>query len=188
MHRIRDRCISYLTWSRRADSWNRIGLSLICAQRRMFCKSDFCSILSLIVFSWTTFDLAWGQLIRPVYVYEGLIKSIHDYFNNTCIILLHNNPNPIETQGENRMRKQNIAPIKMIWHASAIDSLYILKSRALQDSRKANTCWFFRNTWVWLITYAPLSWIFICSAHEWAFKEKRDLPFFCNQYYLIIEH
>jgi len=95
----------------------------------MFCKPDFCSILSLIVFLWATFDLAWGQLIRPVYVYEGLIKSIHDYFNNTCIILLHNNPNPIETQGENRMRKQNIVPIEMIWHTSQIDSLYIKISR-----------------------------------------------------------
>lgn len=46
------------------------------------------------------FDLVWGQLIRPIYVYEGLIRDIHTYFNNTCIILLHSNPNPIETQGE----------------------------------------------------------------------------------------
>nr|XP_012222289.1 PREDICTED: uncharacterized protein LOC105672139 [Linepithema humile] len=45
------------------------------------------------------FEFTRGQLIRPVYVYEGLIKSIHDYFNNTCILLLHTNPNPIETQG-----------------------------------------------------------------------------------------
>ncbi|EFN82107.1 Glutamate receptor delta-1 subunit [Harpegnathos saltator] len=40
-----------------------------------------------------------NQLIRPFNVYEGLIKDIRDYFNNTCIILLHANPNPIETQG-----------------------------------------------------------------------------------------
>lgn len=53
------------------------------------------------------FECARGQsLIRPVYIYEGLIKSIHDYFNNTCIILLHANPNPIETQGENRMNSR----------------------------------------------------------------------------------
>ncbi|XP_011693318.1 PREDICTED: glutamate receptor ionotropic, delta-1-like isoform X2 [Wasmannia auropunctata] len=69
-------------------------------RRRMFCKLDLCSILGLIVVAWMTLNLAWAdQLIRPVYVYEGLIKSIRDYFNNTCIILLHNNPNPIETQG-----------------------------------------------------------------------------------------
>ncbi|KAL0119313.1 hypothetical protein PUN28_009707 [Cardiocondyla obscurior] len=55
-------------------------------------------MLSLIVCTWTA-HFARGQLIRPVYVYEGLIKGIHDYFNNTCIILLHNTSNPVETQG-----------------------------------------------------------------------------------------
>ncbi|KAG5317735.1 GLRK protein, partial [Pseudoatta argentina] len=62
----------------------------------MFCKSDLCLIISLIVF---VFDLTWSQLIRPVYVYEGLIKSIRDYFNNTCIVFLYSNSNLIETQG-----------------------------------------------------------------------------------------
>ncbi|XP_071625720.1 probable glutamate receptor isoform X1 [Temnothorax longispinosus] len=65
----------------------------------MLCKPDLSLILGLIVLVWTTFDLASCQLIRPVYVYEGLIKGIRDFFNNTCIILLHNTPNPIETQG-----------------------------------------------------------------------------------------
>ncbi|KYM79557.1 putative glutamate receptor [Atta colombica] len=62
----------------------------------MFCKPDLCLIIGLIVF---VFDLTWSQLIRPVYVYEGLIKSIRDYFNNTCIVFLHSNSNLIETQG-----------------------------------------------------------------------------------------
>ncbi|XP_032687916.1 uncharacterized protein LOC116852050 [Odontomachus brunneus] len=56
----------------------------------------------LIVLAWVTtmmFEFARCQLIRPIHVYEGLIKDIRDYFNNTCIILLHTNPNPIETQG-----------------------------------------------------------------------------------------
>ncbi|KAL6262922.1 hypothetical protein P5V15_005710 [Pogonomyrmex californicus] len=67
----------------------------------MFPKPDLPSLILglIVVLECTTFNHAWGQLIRPVYVYEGLIKDIHDYFNNTCIILLHTNPNPIETQG-----------------------------------------------------------------------------------------
>ncbi|XP_011872070.1 PREDICTED: glutamate receptor U1-like isoform X2 [Vollenhovia emeryi] len=65
----------------------------------MFCKPDLCSILGLIALAWATSDLPSGQLIRPVYVYQGLIKGIHDYFNNTCVIFLHNNRNPVETQG-----------------------------------------------------------------------------------------
>lgn len=39
-------------------------------------------------------------MIRPVYVYEHVIRGMHDYFNNTCIILLHNTPNVIENTGE----------------------------------------------------------------------------------------
>ncbi|XP_031847328.2 glutamate receptor U1 [Nomia melanderi] len=35
-------------------------------------------------------------LIRPLFVYENLIKGVHDYFNNTCIILFHDSPNPTE--------------------------------------------------------------------------------------------
>ncbi|XP_020281630.1 uncharacterized protein LOC109853695 [Pseudomyrmex gracilis] len=64
-------------------------------------KFDVSLLAGLIALTWMTviFDLACGQLIRPVYVYEGLIRDIHDYFNNTCIILLHANSNPIETQG-----------------------------------------------------------------------------------------
>ncbi|XP_019887827.1 glutamate receptor ionotropic, kainate 2 isoform X2 [Ooceraea biroi] len=60
---------------------------------------DLSSIWSLIALVCMVMGLARGQLIRPVYVYEGLIKGIHDYFNNTCIILLHTNPSPVENQG-----------------------------------------------------------------------------------------
>ncbi|KAF3429744.1 hypothetical protein E2986_13748 [Frieseomelitta varia] len=28
-------------------------------------------------------------LIRPIHVYQSLIKGVHDYFNNTCVILFH---------------------------------------------------------------------------------------------------
>lgn len=59
------------------------------------------------------FDLVWGQLIRPNYVYEGLIRDIRTYFNSTCIILLHSESNPIETQGEKQMEKLKILFIKM---------------------------------------------------------------------------
>ncbi|KAL6445969.1 hypothetical protein ACFW04_000974 [Cataglyphis niger] len=65
-------------------------------------KFNISLILSLIIFIWTIvmmFDLVWGQLIRPNYVYEGLIRDIRTYFNSTCIILLHSESNPIETQG-----------------------------------------------------------------------------------------
>ncbi|XP_043487436.1 probable glutamate receptor [Polistes fuscatus] len=35
-----------------------------------------------------------GQLlIRPTYVYRNLIRNMHNFFNNTCIILLHDTPN-----------------------------------------------------------------------------------------------
>lgn len=75
------------------------------ARRRMFRKFDSSLIPGLIVLTWTIMmvDLACGQLIRPISVYEGLIKDIRAYFNNTCIIVLHSNPRSIEMQGE----KQN---------------------------------------------------------------------------------
>ncbi|CAK9824831.1 Probable glutamate receptor [Anthophora retusa] len=42
-------------------------------------------------------------LIRPIYVYESLIKGVHDYFNNTCVILFHGSANFIETKGFEEM-------------------------------------------------------------------------------------
>lgn len=39
-------------------------------------------------------------LIRPYYVYENLIKGVHDYFNNTCIILFHGSSKLREEEGE----------------------------------------------------------------------------------------
>lgn len=74
----------------------------------MFHKFNMFLISSLIIWIIVMFDLVWGQLIRPIYVYEGLIRDIHTYFNNTCIILLHSNPNPIETQGEKQTEKWKI--------------------------------------------------------------------------------
>ncbi|XP_039314127.1 uncharacterized protein LOC105207569 [Solenopsis invicta] len=56
----------------------------------MFCKLDLCLILSPIVFTWISFDFVCGLLIRPISVYMGLIKDTHDYFSNTCILLLYN--------------------------------------------------------------------------------------------------
>jgi len=89
----------------------------------MFCKY---LIIGLIVF---VFDLTWSQLIRPVYVYEGLIKSIRDYFNNTCIVFLHSNSNLIETQGENNAKSEYIDINQNdFWHASVIDFSYIESS------------------------------------------------------------
>ncbi|XP_054004327.1 probable glutamate receptor isoform X1 [Hylaeus anthracinus] len=37
-------------------------------------------------------------LIRPLNVYQSMIKGVHDYFNNTCIILFHGSMNVIETK------------------------------------------------------------------------------------------
>lgn len=42
-------------------------------------------------------------LIRPYYVYENLIKGVHDYFNNTCIILFHGSSKLIEEEGLQEM-------------------------------------------------------------------------------------
>ncbi|XP_039314129.1 glutamate receptor-like [Solenopsis invicta] len=56
----------------------------------MFCKLDLCWILSPTVLTWVSVDFVCGLLIRPISVYMGLIKDTHDYFNNTCILLLHN--------------------------------------------------------------------------------------------------
>lgn len=50
-----------------------------------------------------------AQLIRPIEVYNGLIKGIHDYFNNTCIILLHATPNPVEGQGKYFIEKRIVS-------------------------------------------------------------------------------
>ncbi|XP_015171770.1 PREDICTED: probable glutamate receptor [Polistes dominula] len=42
-------------------------------------------------------QITQGQLlIRPTYVYQNLIRNMHDFFNNTCIILLHDTPNVME--------------------------------------------------------------------------------------------
>ncbi|KAI4496719.1 hypothetical protein M0804_000529 [Polistes exclamans] len=42
-------------------------------------------------------QITQGQLlIRPTYVYRNLIRNMHDFFNNTCIILLHGTPNVME--------------------------------------------------------------------------------------------
>ncbi|XP_029052773.2 probable glutamate receptor [Osmia bicornis bicornis] len=38
-------------------------------------------------------------LIRPIAVYQSLIKGVHDYFNNTCVILLRGSSRPIEEEG-----------------------------------------------------------------------------------------
>ncbi|XP_015511066.2 probable glutamate receptor isoform X1 [Neodiprion lecontei] len=43
--------------------------------------------------------IASGQLIRPNHVYQSMISGVHDYFNNTCIILLHATIDPMETKG-----------------------------------------------------------------------------------------
>ncbi|XP_076164712.1 glutamate receptor U1 isoform X2 [Ptiloglossa arizonensis] len=51
---------------------------------------------------WLLLALASTQkslLTRPLHVYENLIQGVHDYFNNTCIILFHGSPNVIETEG-----------------------------------------------------------------------------------------
>ncbi|XP_076394994.1 glutamate receptor isoform X2 [Megachile rotundata] len=41
-------------------------------------------------------------LIRPIAVYQSLIKGIHDYFNNTCVILLRGSSKPMEEEGEKK--------------------------------------------------------------------------------------
>ncbi|THK32961.1 probable glutamate receptor [Diachasma alloeum] len=43
---------------------------------------------------------SYCQLIRPNVIYESVIKGVHDYYNNTCIILLHATEDPIESQEE----------------------------------------------------------------------------------------
>lgn len=98
------------------------------ARRRMSRKFNISLILSLIIFIWTTvmmFDLVRCQLIRPNYVYEGLIRDIRTYFNSTCIILLHSESNPIETQGEKQMEKLKILFIKKM-DSAYTESCYLV--------------------------------------------------------------
>ncbi|KAK1122578.1 hypothetical protein K0M31_009023 [Melipona bicolor] len=42
-------------------------------------------------------------LIRPIHVYQSLIKGVHDYFNNTCVILFHGSVTSIEVEGVKEM-------------------------------------------------------------------------------------
>ncbi|XP_076302865.1 putative glutamate receptor [Lasioglossum baleicum] len=42
-------------------------------------------------------------LIRPLRVYESLIEGVHDYFNNTCVILFHGSTNSVEGGGFEEM-------------------------------------------------------------------------------------
>lgn len=62
------------------------------------------TLLLLCVSSCVYLDIlpvkAESILIRPYYVYENLIKGVHDYFNNTCIILFHGSSKLIEEEGE----------------------------------------------------------------------------------------
>lgn len=62
------------------------------------------TLLLLCVSSCVYLDIlpveAESILIRPYYVYKNLIKGVHDYFNNTCIILFHGSSKLIEEEGE----------------------------------------------------------------------------------------
>ncbi|KOX79721.1 Glutamate receptor delta-1 subunit [Melipona quadrifasciata] len=42
-------------------------------------------------------------LIRPIHVYQSLIKGVHDYFNNTCVILFHGSATSMEVEGMKEM-------------------------------------------------------------------------------------
>ncbi|XP_017796565.1 PREDICTED: probable glutamate receptor [Habropoda laboriosa] len=57
------------------------------------------AMLFLLCVSRCASSLAEPFLIRPIYVYQSLIKGVHDYFNNTCIILFHGSSNVVETKG-----------------------------------------------------------------------------------------
>lgn len=68
-------------------------------------RREFCATLLLLCVSRGTClsaSLADAEpvLIRPLKVYESLIKGVHDHFNNTCIILFHGTMNVIEKKGE----------------------------------------------------------------------------------------
>lgn len=67
-------------------------------------RREFCAALLLLCVSRSTRLSASSDaepiLIRPLKVYESLIKGVHDHFNNTCIILFHGTMNVIEKKGE----------------------------------------------------------------------------------------
>lgn len=89
-------------------------------------------------------------LIRPLSVYESLIKGIHDYFNNTCIILFHDSANPTETKGETvSVAKSNRIVSELGW---------------FQSCRKSTGCWVFRGTSAGLSAYGRRSWISVPSS------------------------
>ncbi|XP_071865855.1 glutamate receptor U1 isoform X2 [Bombus fervidus] len=67
-------------------------------------RREFCVTLLLLCVSRSTHLSAPSAdtepiLIRPLKVYESLIKGVHDHFNNTCIILFHGTINMIEKKG-----------------------------------------------------------------------------------------
>ncbi|XP_046746480.1 probable glutamate receptor isoform X4 [Diprion similis] len=65
-------------------------------------------VLVLIAVSLAT-HIASSQLIRPNHVYQSLISGVHDYFNSTCIILLHATIDPMATKGTiNTVRLRNL--------------------------------------------------------------------------------
>ncbi|XP_060825021.1 glutamate receptor U1-like isoform X2 [Bombus pascuorum] len=67
-------------------------------------RREFCVTLLLLCVSRST-HLSGSSadtepiLIRPLKVYESMIKGVHDHFNNTCIILFHGTINMIEKKG-----------------------------------------------------------------------------------------
>ena len=67
-------------------------------------RREFCVTLLLLCVSRSTHLSASSAdtepiLIRPLKVYESMIKGVHDHFNNTCIILFHGTINMIEKKG-----------------------------------------------------------------------------------------
>lgn len=73
-------------------------------------RSTFRSTLVLLCVSTIATDRE-PLLIRPLRVYQSLVKGVHDYFNNTCVILFHGSSVSVEEQGgstgDGRTRRSN---------------------------------------------------------------------------------
>lgn len=71
-------------------------------------------------------------LIRPIAVYQSLIKGVHDYFNNTCVILLRGSSKPIEDEGENPLEGGKVRTCSF-------------SIRSFQEWNSWTDCWRFRG-------------------------------------------
>ncbi|XP_046746477.1 probable glutamate receptor isoform X2 [Diprion similis] len=152
-------------------------------------------VLVLIAVSLAT-HIASSQLIRPNHVYQSLISGVHDYFNSTCIILLHATIDPMATKGTintvrlrnlqlylSRERQTRTAIMDLGTFTTKVGRSYFNIKRPLFVilNDQGNVQQLLTNVSTW-ITMAYPTWMIFLSEGSRAsdFFSRMDIPFDCE--------